>query len=156
MIYLLTHRIFPKLRICIPPSPHSEVVTFTWKMRTVLNPMKKTIFRFFRYLFFELWLLVFTIYADTPSFSNVSPTKIVQKWPNLQERCAISMNEWKIKFPIFSVWDIINFVLNFRFFYTFGGFCPPKPPVVVVGLVPTMAAPMDPAYFWVEKPILTG
>ena len=29
----------------------------------------------FRFLFFELWLIVFTIYGDTPGFSSVSPTE---------------------------------------------------------------------------------
>ena len=42
----------------------------------------------FRFLFFELWLIAFTIYGDTP---GVPPTKkkVVQKWPNLQERYAL-------------------------------------------------------------------
>ena len=31
----------------------------------------------FRFLFFELWLIVFTIHGDTPGFSSVSPTQIV-------------------------------------------------------------------------------
>ena len=29
----------------------------------------------FRFLFFKIWLIVFTIYGDTPGFSSVSPTK---------------------------------------------------------------------------------
>ena len=33
---------------------------------------EKSYFRFFRFLFFELWLIVFTIYGDTQS---VPPTK---------------------------------------------------------------------------------
>ena len=49
------------------------------------------------------WLyLQFT--GDTPGFSNVSPTitkKVVQKWSNLQKRCGMSWNEWKINFPNF-------------------------------------------------------
>ena len=49
---------------------------------------EKSYFSFVLFLFFELWLIVFTIYGDTPS---VPPTKkiVVQKWPNLQERCAL-------------------------------------------------------------------
>ena len=35
---------------------------------------EKLIYRFFLFLFFELWLIVFTIYGDTPEFSSVSPT----------------------------------------------------------------------------------
>ena len=35
-------------------------------------PNEKSIFRF---LFFELWPIVFTFYGDTPEISSVSPTK---------------------------------------------------------------------------------
>ena len=50
---------------------------------------EKSYFRYFRFLFFQLWLIVFTINGDTP---GVPPTKIetvVQKWTNVQEICAL-------------------------------------------------------------------
>ena len=40
---------------------------------------------------FELWLIVFTIYGDTHGFLSVIDQKeIVEKWPNLQERCVMN------------------------------------------------------------------
>ena len=45
----------------------------------------------FPFLFYELCLIVFKMYGDTPGFSSESPIKkIVHKWPKLQERCAMS------------------------------------------------------------------
>ena len=37
---------------------------------------------FFRFLIFELWLIVFTIYSDVPPTKN---KKVVQNWSNSQE-----------------------------------------------------------------------
>ena len=61
-------------------------------------------------------MIVFTIFGDTPEFPSVSPTKkkIVEKWPNLQEICAMSGNELKINFPIFSFRDMVDFILKFE------------------------------------------
>ena len=45
------------------------------------------------------------------------PKKIFQKRPNLQERWAMSWNEWKINFTVFMIFgfgDIVDFVLKFR------------------------------------------
>ena len=52
--------------------------------------IEKPHFRFFRYLFFELWLIVFTIYGNT---SSLPPTKNikVQKCPNLQKNMRIAL-----------------------------------------------------------------
>ena len=78
-------------------------------------------------VFFKLWLTIFTIYGATPDFSSVSPTKIVQKWPNSQEICSMSWNEWKINFqifPTFSFWYMVDFVLKFRIIFMLGGFAP--------------------------------
>ena len=60
---------------------------------------------YFRFLFFELWLIVFVIYCDTP---RVPPTNFFfQKWPNFQERCALS----SVFFcATFSFWDMVDFV----------------------------------------------
>ena len=40
---------------------------------------------------YKLWFIVFAIFGNTHEFQSVSPTKkkIVQKWPNLQERCRM-------------------------------------------------------------------
>ena len=38
--------------------------------------------------------------------------KILQKLSNLHERCAMSWNEFKINFPMFSFWVMIYFVLK--------------------------------------------
>ena len=46
-------------------------------------------FRLIRFLFFELWLILFTIYGDTCNFKYViDQKKVVQKLSNLQERCG--------------------------------------------------------------------
>ena len=37
-------------------------------------------------------------------------TKIIQKWSNLRERCAMSWNERKIIFAISSFWVMVDFV----------------------------------------------
>ena len=91
------------------------MVKFTWKMRTLLNRKKNLISDFSDFYFFELWLIVFTIiYGDTP---NESPTRkeVVQKWPNLQERCATGWNGWKVNFAILSFFlDMVDFALKFR------------------------------------------
>ena len=52
---------------------------------------EKLIFQFIRFLFSELWLIVFTIFGDTISFTGVSTEKNIhlQNWSNLHERCAM-------------------------------------------------------------------
>ena len=74
-----------QVRICRPP-PLSFAPIFMKDVHSAESNEKYI----FRYLFFELWLIVFTIYGS-PRFSSVSPTekKIVQKWSNLQKRCAM-------------------------------------------------------------------
>ena len=59
-------------------------------------------------------LIIFTIYGDTHGFSSVSPIKkkIIQKWSKLQKRFAMSWNEWKINFVIFSFRVMVDFVLK--------------------------------------------
>ena len=59
------------------------------------------------------WLyLKFT--GDTPRFSSVSPikNKIVQKWSNLQKSYTMSWNDWKINFPIYIFWVMVDFILK--------------------------------------------
>ena len=54
--------------------------------------------------------------SDFCDFSILLLTKIffvVQKWPHLYERWAMCWNEWKMNFPIFSFWDMVDFVLKF-------------------------------------------
>ena len=67
---------------------------------------------YFIFLFFELWVIVFTIYGNTP---GVPPTKkkVVQKWENLQERCAF------ICLWFFSSWVFFVRLLVLRY----GRFC---------------------------------
>ena len=70
---------------------------------------------------------VFFIFWVMAGFSSVSPTKIVQKGSNSQERCAMSCNEWKINFqifPIFNFLGMVNFVLKFRNNFMLVGLCP--------------------------------
>ena len=72
----------------------------------------------FRFLFFELWLIVFIIYGwHTWIFEFHRPKKIVQKWPHLQERCAMSWNEWKNG----------RFCTNNKKRIVLGGLHPPNP-----------------------------
>ena len=37
-----------------------------------------------------------------------------RKWADLDERCPLCWNEWKIKFPIFIFWVMVDCVYNFR------------------------------------------
>ena len=115
--------------------PPSEVAISTWKMHTVLNRIKKSIFRF---LFFEYdciynyncWLYL--------QFSNMSPQfPSVKRIPSALKRILVPLplptkralfifwskmtcngwNEWKINFQILCdflfFWDMIDFVHNF-------------------------------------------
>ena len=59
-------------RICRTPPPQKGHIYVKDAHSAESN--EKSIFRF---LFFELWLIVFTIHGDTPGFSSVSPTQIV-------------------------------------------------------------------------------
>ena len=66
----------------------------------------------FRFLFCESGLIIFTIYGrHTGIFKCViNQKKIVQKWSNLQKRCAMSWSEWKIQLTIFifELWLILS------------------------------------------------
>ena len=70
---------------------------------------EKSIFRFFLFLFFELWLIVSTIYGDTPGFSIIAPTKIFQKWPNSHEWAETNKKSTFIffRFLVFEIWSIL-------------------------------------------------
>ena len=96
------------------------MVQFLCKMRNVLRRMKNQ--------FSDFWVIDFV-----HNFLVFLPTKknFFQKWPNLHGRCAMSWNEWKINFAIFRFWDMVDFVLNFRHFFSVRGFRSPKPPVFV-------------------------
>ena len=58
-------------------------------------------------------------------FKNSLTIFIFQKWQRLHERCGMCWNEWKIKFPIFTIfsfWDMVvfvfkigKFVMNFEY-----------------------------------------
>ena len=54
----------------------------------------------------------FTVTHQTFQVCHRPKKKIVQKWSNLQERCGMCRNEWKINFPIFSFWVMVDFVLK--------------------------------------------
>ena len=45
---------------------------------------------------FELWLIPFIIYGDTPGLPP-SKEKIVQNWPNFDERCALIYNDFLVQ-----------------------------------------------------------
>ena len=102
MIYLSNTHIeaLSQIRICRPPPP-SEGVQISWKMPTVLNRMRNHVS--VRLLVFGLWLILFTIYSDTPGVPPIQKN-VFQKWSNLQERCAL------IKQSFFSSW-VFFFVL---------------------------------------------
>ena len=53
-----------------PPLGSSDIYM---KDTHCVEPNEKSIFRF---LFSELWLILFTIFGDTPEFPNVLPIKI--------------------------------------------------------------------------------
>ena len=44
------------------------------------------------------------------------PSQPPQKWSNFHERCAQCSIEWKINFPIFIFWVIVDFFHNFQVF----------------------------------------
>ena len=46
-----------------PPPPPSPIFI---KNAHIAESNEKSYFRFFRFIFFELWLITFTIYGDTP------------------------------------------------------------------------------------------
>ena len=54
----------------------------------------------------------FTVTHQTFQVYHRPKKKIVQKWLNSQERCGMCRNEWKINFPIFSFWVMVDFVLK--------------------------------------------
>ena len=81
-----------------PPSPPSQ------KRSSSVESNEKSILWL---LIFKLWLIVFTIYGwDTWILKCVTDQK------NVQERCAMSWNVWKINFTIFSFWVMVDFELK--------------------------------------------
>ena len=105
---------------------------FTWKMRNVLKRMKNQIFRF---LFFELWSILFTIFKWITD-QKITLKKYYQKWPNLQEKCAMYWNKQKFNFLIFNFLNMVNFVLKFRKKIMLRGPAHLKPPFLWGALPP--------------------
>ena len=89
-----------------------EIVPIFMKDAHSAESNEKSILRYI--YFYSCGWLYLKYTGDTPRFSSVSQTKkIVQKWSNLQERFAMSWNEWKINFAIFIFWVMVDFVLKF-------------------------------------------
>ena len=112
-------------------------------MHTVLNQMK------------NYFLSYSSLYSQWHTWLFKCVTN--QNWPNSQERCAISWNEWKVQiFPIFvsNIWAILYW--NSEGKKMLGGLHLPKPPVFARGLDPTGSAPLGPTYFLIEDLSLTG
>ena len=42
---------------------------------------------------------------------------VTEKWSNIQERCGMSWNKWKINFPISILWVMVDFVLEIGKFF---------------------------------------
>ena len=67
--------------------------------------------RFFQFLFFEFWLILFTIYGDTPGFSSVSSTKSGQAHRQVAQ--STETNEKSIfrlfRSLVFEIWSILYF-----------------------------------------------
>ena len=83
MIYLF-NQAMSQVRICRPTAPLIFAPIFMKDAHSAELNEKS----FFLFLFFWLWLIVFTIYGEK---SSLSPTKkkVVRKLPNLQESCAL-------------------------------------------------------------------
>ena len=62
-----------QVRTCSPPLPLLKTGANFMKDALSAESNEKSYIRFFRFLDFELWLIVFTIYGDAP---GVPPTKI--------------------------------------------------------------------------------
>ena len=71
---------------------------------TVLDQMKNQFFDCY-FLSYGWLYLEFTM----PFLVYHRPKKIAQKWPNLQERCAMTWNEWKNQFLIFTYSVMVDF-----------------------------------------------
>ena len=66
--------------------------------------IEKSYWRFSQFLFFELWLIWFTIYGDILSVTQQK--KAVRKWPNFQERSAIIW-QWFFNPWVFFLWLLV-------------------------------------------------
>ena len=75
---------FSQLRICRSLSPPFSFAPILMIDAHSAESIEKLIFR---YLFFELWLIVYTIYGWHTGFFKcvINQKKIVQKWLSLQE-----------------------------------------------------------------------
>ena len=84
------------------------MLTFSWKMRTVLNPMKNQFSDFCGFYFLSYSWLYLQSTKNLPT-----KRKVFQKWPYLQKRCGLL---WKLFFSswvffcgTFSLWDMVAF-----------------------------------------------
>ena len=131
---------FHQLRICKSPRPlpPSKVAIFSRKISTVLNWMKNI----FSDFFLGLWLIVFTIYGDTPivpptkkkMFKNSHIHKKDAQWAKAIEKLIFR----------FLVFDMVDFVP--KFFYVRGYALPSHP--FLWGAA--SATPLCPACFRIE------
>ena len=53
----------PNYQYADPSPPPSEVAIFTWKICNVLKRTKNQFIRFLQFIFFQLWMFVFTIFS---------------------------------------------------------------------------------------------
>ena len=88
-----------QVRICRPPPPlPSVLLPFSWQMRM------KSQFSDFYFLSYG-WLYSPKIYQPKK--------KVVQKWPNLQERCGLLwklyFSSWFFFFVTFNFWKTVDF-----------------------------------------------
>ena len=64
----------------------------------------------------EYFSLSLEMKRDRPYMGSVpikdmqTPPPTLQKWPYIHERCAMFWNDWKINFPIFIFWVMVDFV----------------------------------------------
>ena len=96
---------FSQLRICRQPPHILSNGHIYMKDAQCAKTNEKIIFRFMRILFFELWLILFTIFKCF--YFNNRPNFFFQKWSNVHERCAMSWSEWKINLFVFEIWSIL-------------------------------------------------
>ena len=76
-----------------------------------------------RYLFFELWLIIFQVFRWNTLISKCATDqnrkkKSLQKWPISNEICAMCWNEWKIhfwQFIAYGIWSISYWNLDIFF-----------------------------------------
>ena len=141
------YRDFSQLRICRPPPLFRRGhIYMKYAYSTELN--EKSYLRFFRFLFLELWSILYS--------------KFIEKWPILSTKPTLSEKPKIVKFIFHSFQHKPHFHSNlatfekkmFERFHPFGykkklwWVSPPS--------TPTGAAPLDPACLLVEDPNITG